>query len=276
MKIKNIKNIENFFYEYPQSLNIIKNVTKKDYKLGKKLIKKIDEGKIKNIEEIVKEIKIYEKNRRILNYFYNFFSTFLYLFIFLSYPKMLYNPEINKNKIEKINIEFVNFKNYKKIEFENYLNYYRITSKFGEERKNTVIGGWNKKKRKHEGIDLAPNKKEDKIIKAFTDGIVFYRGYTSGYGKFLITQHEIDGKLFGENEKLYLYCFYAHCAKIYVKNKDSIKLGDKIAYMGKSGEANGIHLHFETRISKNKLKSLDEYFKLLPQNPKEIIEKLEK
>ncbi|MEM4648008.1 MAG: M23 family metallopeptidase [Candidatus Pacearchaeota archaeon] len=257
MKIKNIKSIEKFFYENPESLKIIKGIEEKD--LIKKIIEKIEENKIKNLDDIINEIENYNNKKNILNFF-SFYLKFLFSFyILISNPKSFYDPKI---KIEEklSNIESKN-KIVKKIEFENYCDYLIVTSKFGEKR---IYGGTSKGK--HLGIDLIPTKIEDRYIKAFMDGKVFYKGKGKEYGNFVITEHNLDS--------VFLYSLHAHCGKIYVNKDDTIKKGEKIAYMWKSGKARGIHMHWEIRKSKNKINNIEEYKKLNPIDPLKVIEKL--
>lgn len=88
--------------------------------------------------------------------------------------------------------------------------------------------------RVHEGIDIsAPI---GNSIRAASDGRVVYSGFVSGYGKIVVIYHGGG-----------VASIYAHNA-INLKNKgDSVRQGETIAHVGKSGDANGSHCHFEIR-----------------------------
>ena len=89
----------------------------------------------------------------------------------------------------------------------------------------------------HYGIDLI-SKKKDKNIYALDDGIV-QKTVTNqdkaktGYGNYIWVRYP----------KYNLSLLHAHCEKVYFKKGDKVKKGDKIAYMGKTGAATGVHLH---------------------------------
>lgn len=85
----------------------------------------------------------------------------------------------------------------------------------------------------HTGIDIAANKGTD--IVAAMGGKVTQVSSAGDYGKHLRIES-------GEVTTL-----YAHCNKIYVKEGDEIKQGQKIAEVGATGNVTGAHLHFEIR-----------------------------
>jgi len=58
-----------------------------------------------------------------------------------------------------------------------------------------------------------------------------------GYGWIVIIDHG-DG----------VSTWYAHCSKFNVAAGDKVKVGDPIAFVGDTGQAQGTHLHFELRI----------------------------
>lgn len=85
--------------------------------------------------------------------------------------------------------------------------------------------------------------KRDSAIDAAANGKVVYVGSgLRGYGKLIIIKHNND----------YLSA-YAHNDKLFVKEDQKVKKGQKIALMGDTG-ANKVYLHFEIRY---KGKSVD-------------------
>ena len=92
-----------------------------------------------------------------------------------------------------------------------------------------------KKKRPHWGLDLA-NKKNTPIM-ASTEGKVIYTGTGfHGYGKLIVIEHGADWAT-----------LYGHLNKILVKEGQTVSRGDQIGLMGRTGHADGNHLHFEIR-----------------------------
>jgi murein DD-endopeptidase MepM/ murein hydrolase activator NlpD len=87
--------------------------------------------------------------------------------------------------------------------------------------------------RAHKGIDI-DLVTGDKAL-AMLEGVVRYVGYHSGYGKSIIIRH-YNG----------LETVYAHLSKYNVKINDTVSKGDVIGKGGRSGNARGSHLHFET------------------------------
>ncbi|MGI5935223.1 MAG: M23 family metallopeptidase [Oscillospiraceae bacterium] len=84
----------------------------------------------------------------------------------------------------------------------------------------------------HYGTDFAANQGDD--ILAFADGVVLATGENETYGLYLIIGH-------GNGYET----LYAHCSRILVSNGESVTKGQKIAYVGQTGETTGPHLHFE-------------------------------
>lgn len=92
---------------------------------------------------------------------------------------------------------------------------------------------------KHDGIDLAARKNTP--ILAVDSGIVVYSGKRfSGYGKMIIVQHNNTWST-----------LYAHLNKYSVQSGQKVTRGQVIGYMGRTGRASGVHLHFE--LLKDKL-----------------------
>lgn len=91
---------------------------------------------------------------------------------------------------------------------------------------------------RHLGIDLAGHKGSS--IFASHTGRVIYAGHEfSGYGNIVMIESDNGWA-----------SFYAHCDEIHVKEGDVIKKGQTIASMGETGNARGVHLHFELRHNK--------------------------
>lgn len=86
----------------------------------------------------------------------------------------------------------------------------------------------------NKGLDFA-GKQGDPVLAA-ADGRVLYVGEAlAGYGKLVIVKHGNDH-----------LSVYAHNHRILVKESQSVKLGEKIAEMGRTG-TDSVKLHFEIR-----------------------------
>lgn len=87
----------------------------------------------------------------------------------------------------------------------------------------------------HPGVDLAADRNTP-IYAAETGVVVFAGWHRDGYGELIIVDH-------GDGWTTY----YGHLASRFVGCGDQISKGQYIATMGMSGNASGIHLHFEIR-----------------------------
>ena len=124
-------------------------------------------------------------------------------------------------------------KNLKKAFLRNPVDYVRITSKFNPKRFHPVLKKW----RSHRGVDYGGPRNTP--IRATGSGKIIKRGWGKGYGKHIKIQHA--GKYM---------TVYGHLNKFgKYKQGQYIKQGDVIGYMGKTGLATGVHLHYEFRIS---------------------------
>lgn len=85
--------------------------------------------------------------------------------------------------------------------------------------------------RPHEGIDILAARGNK--IRSAHSGRVEFTGWKRGYGWTVLINHNSFRTL------------YAHCSKIYVKKNQWVKKGEDIALVGASGNAEGVHLHFE-------------------------------
>ncbi|MBE3597077.1 MAG: M23 family metallopeptidase [Hydrogenibacillus sp.] len=98
-----------------------------------------------------------------------------------------------------------------------------ITSGFGSRR-----GGF------HSGIDISGV--ADRSIMAADNGTVSFAGWDGGYGNLVIIDH---GNGYSTR--------YGHLAQITVSDGQKVAKGQKIGVMGATGDATGVHLHFEIR-----------------------------
>lgn len=89
---------------------------------------------------------------------------------------------------------------------------------------------------RHDGLDIAGA--YNTPIYAAESGKVIYAGHDfTGYGKLLIIEHQGDTWA----------TFYAHLSGFKVREGDRVRKGQKVALMGRTGRATGVHLHFEIR-----------------------------
>lgn len=100
--------------------------------------------------------------------------------------------------------------------------------------KGRVISKFSNAERGNKGIDIAGQRGQQVVSTA--KGVVVYSGNAlKGYGNLIIIKHNED----------YLSA-YAHNERLFVKEGQSIKAGQKIALMGSSG-SDSVRLHFEIR-----------------------------
>lgn len=109
----------------------------------------------------------------------------------------------------------------------------RISSRFSGRRYHPVLKKW----RSHRGVDYAAP--TGTPVKATGNGKVIFRGRKGGYGNTVILQH-------GSKYKT----LYAHLSKYSRASKKgrTVKQGQVIGYVGKTGLATGPHLHYEFRV----------------------------
>jgi murein DD-endopeptidase MepM/ murein hydrolase activator NlpD len=88
--------------------------------------------------------------------------------------------------------------------------------------------------RPHDGIDIRAEK--DTPVHASAAGKVVFSGKLHGYGNLILIRH-------GDN----YFSAYAHNSKNLVNEGKQVDQGELIAKVGDSGNATGIHLHFEIR-----------------------------
>jgi len=113
------------------------------------------------------------------------------------------------------------------------INFARVSSRFNLRRKHPVLN----RIRAHKGVDYAAV--TGTAIKATSDGKVAFRGRKGGYGRVVILKH---GQKYST--------LYAHMSKYgRYKTGSTVRQGQTIGYVGKSGLATGPHLHYEFRVN---------------------------
>ncbi len=99
----------------------------------------------------------------------------------------------------------------------------------------------------HKGVDLIS---ANRSILAADNGKVIFAGWDSGgYGNLVILDH-LNG----------YQTYYGHLSSVSVSKGDTVEKGEKIGVMGQTGDATGVHLHFEVRVNgdpENPLKFLN-------------------
>lgn len=85
----------------------------------------------------------------------------------------------------------------------------------------------------HQGIDISTS--EGTRIRSAHQGKVAFAGWKRGYGWTVIVDHRNFRTL------------YAHCRSINVKKDQYVARGTQLGLVGRSGNADGAHLHFEYR-----------------------------
>jgi murein DD-endopeptidase MepM/ murein hydrolase activator NlpD len=92
--------------------------------------------------------------------------------------------------------------------------------------------------RMHNGIDIVSRNRN---IVASDNGVVIFAGNKNdGYGNMIIIDHKNGYRT-----------IYAHLSKFYTIKGKIVEKGERIAYMGNSGDSTGVHLHFEIHRSGN-------------------------
>lgn len=105
----------------------------------------------------------------------------------------------------------------------------RVSSLFGY-RSNPVSGKYSF----HSGYDLAAPHGAD--IYAMYSGKVITAAYDSGYGNYIIIEHDSG-----------FQSLYAHCSELLCSKGDNVESGERIALVGSTGNSTGAHLHVEFR-----------------------------
>lgn len=90
----------------------------------------------------------------------------------------------------------------------------------------------------HSGMDISNSLNTP--IQATANGTVESAGWQAGYGNAVIVRHTQE-----------LETLYAHMNSIapQIKEGQPVSRGDILGYMGQSGRATGVHLHYEVRVN---------------------------
>jgi murein DD-endopeptidase MepM/ murein hydrolase activator NlpD len=90
----------------------------------------------------------------------------------------------------------------------------------------------------HTGIDISTYRQGDPIV-ATADGEVAFIAYEpNGFGNYIVIRHKHG-----------FYTRYAHMLSFRVEEKQQVKQGDVIGYIGNTGRSTGPHLHYEVHSS---------------------------
>jgi murein DD-endopeptidase MepM/ murein hydrolase activator NlpD len=113
------------------------------------------------------------------------------------------------------------------------VDFKRISSRFGK-RKHPVLN----RMRAHKGVDYAAS--SGTPIRSTGNGKIIFRGKKGGYGNTIVIRH--GGKY---------STLYAHMKSFRkgLRTGSSVRQGDIIGFVGKSGLATGPHLHYEFRVN---------------------------
>lgn len=86
----------------------------------------------------------------------------------------------------------------------------------------------------HAGLDITNT--EGTPIQATADGVVTTAGWGTGYGLMVVVRHTPE-----------LETVYAHLARVDAQVGQRVHRGDILGTMGRTGNATGVHLHYEVR-----------------------------
>ena len=114
------------------------------------------------------------------------------------------------------------------------VDFTRISSKFTTARMHPILG----RMRAHKGVDYAAA--TGTPIHAAGDGVIAFRGRKSGYGNFVVIQHNKT-----------ISTAYGHMSKFAKGERvgEHVRQGEVIGYVGMTGLATGPHLHYEFRVN---------------------------
>ena len=111
----------------------------------------------------------------------------------------------------------------------------RISSRFNLRRRHPVLN----RIRAHRGVDYAAPKGTP--VRVTGNGRIRFMGTQRGYGRVIVVQHQ--------QKYTTLYAHLLHFDKK-IRRSTTVRQGQVIGYVGKSGLASGYHLHYEFRVNK--------------------------
>lgn len=116
-----------------------------------------------------------------------------------------------------------------------------ISSNWGPRMRTKTVKVKNRRKKRvrykgrHRGVDLTAPIGTD--VYAAQDGVILVAGKHRQYGNYVVIDH-------GNG----VTTLYAHHSANFVQEGDVVHRGQKIAQVGRTGNATGPHLHFELRV----------------------------
>ena len=110
---------------------------------------------------------------------------------------------------------------------------FRVTCEFGRKGKTWKAGY-------HTGIDIV---NDDFIVYSTCNGKIYNMGFDASYGNFIVIADDTPNDVH--------YHWYCHLSRILINMGDEVTPETKIGIMGKTGNATGIHLHYEIRNKLN-------------------------
>lgn len=112
----------------------------------------------------------------------------------------------------------------------------RVTSRFGY-RSDPFTGA----QAYHSGIDIDGFNNAGQPVVAAASGTVIVASYDGGYGNYVIIDHGSTSTV------------YAHCSGLAVSQGEYVSQGQTVGYLGDSGRATGVHLHFEVYVGDSRV-----------------------
>ncbi len=103
-------------------------------------------------------------------------------------------------------------------------------------QKGRITQKFKTRSKKHDGLDIS-GRKNTPILAAESGRVLYVGREFNGYGKLIIVEHQGDRWA----------SFYAHLNGFRVREGQRVFKGQTIGYMGRTGRATGVHLHFEIR-----------------------------